>query len=35
LAQTRRAFSDDVEKQKIGGFSLFSNEKINKEIRKF
>jgi hypothetical protein len=35
LSQTRRAFTADIEKQKIGSLSLFPAEKINKEVKKF
>lgn len=34
LSQTRRAFTADIEKQKIGSLSLFPAEKINKEVKK-
>jgi uncharacterized protein with ParB-like and HNH nuclease domain len=34
LGQTRRAFTNDVDKQKIQNCPAFPNEKINKEIRK-
>jgi uncharacterized protein with ParB-like and HNH nuclease domain len=34
LTQTRRTFTNDIEKQKIGDFAFFPGEKINKEIRK-
>jgi uncharacterized protein with ParB-like and HNH nuclease domain len=35
LTQTRRAFTSDIEKQKIDKLISFPNEKINNEIRKF
>jgi hypothetical protein len=34
LTQTRRAFTDDVERQKIKDLSLFPSKQINKEVKK-